>query len=218
MVWQTPEMEAEAIRELVSRSFRDGAELRLRLSEACAEEAVRAAQAIQKALRRGGKILLFGNGGSAADAQHIAAELIGRFARDRDPLPAIALTTNTSVLTALSNDYGFEQVFARQVRALGRRADVAIAISTTGRSPNILEGARAAKKLGLVTIGLTGSGGGPLARMVDVALVVPSTNTARIQECHIILGHILCESAEAFLHSGSSAGGGRRIASPRRKR
>ena len=211
-------MEAEAIRELVSRSFRDGAELRLRLTGACAEAAVRAAQAIQKALRRGGKILLFGNGGSAADAQHIAAELIGRFARDRDPLPAIALTTNTSVLTALGNDYGFKQVFARQVRALGRRADVAIAISSSGRSPNILEGARAAKKLGLVTIGLTGSGGGPLARMVDVALVVPSTNTARIQECHIILGHILCESAEALSHSGSRAGGGRRIASPRRRR
>jgi D-sedoheptulose 7-phosphate isomerase len=210
-------MEARAIRKLVARSFREGAELRLRLTEECTDAVVRAAQAVQRALQHGGKILLFGNGGSAADAQHIAAELVGRFARERDPLPAIALTTNTSVLTALGNDYGFEQIFARQVRALGRRADVAIAISTSGRSPNVIEGARAAGKLGLVTIGLTGGGGGPLARMVDVALVVPSTNIARIQECHITLGHILCESADALFHSRTGVGGGRSSAAGRKK-
>ncbi len=194
-------METDAIRELVARSLREGAELRLQLIEQCAGAVVRAAQAIQKALQRGGKILLFGNGGSAADAQHIAAEFVGRFARERGPMPAIALTTNASILTAIGNDYGFEQVFARQVLALGRRADVAVAISTTGCSPNVVQGVRAASKLGLTTIGLTGSDGDRLAHMVDIALVVPSTNTARIQECHVTLGHILCEITDALWHA-----------------
>jgi len=192
-------MEAEAIRELVIRSFREGAELRLRLIEECAEAVVRAAQVVQKALRRGGKILLFGNGGSAADAQHIAAEFVSRFAKDRGPLPAIALTTDTSVLTAIGNDYGFEQVFARQVRGLGRWADVAIAVSTSGQSPNVLKGVQAARKLGLTTVGLTGAGGERLARLVDIAFVVPSRNAARIQECHIALGHLLCEITESLV-------------------
>jgi D-sedoheptulose 7-phosphate isomerase len=199
-------MEADTIRQLVARSLREGAELRLQLIKNCTGGVERAAQAIQKALQRDGKILLFGNGGSAADAQHIAAEFVGRFARDRDPLPAIALTTNASILTAVGNDYGFEQVFARQIRALGRRADVAVAISTTGRSPNVVAGIRAAKKLGLTTIGLTGGDGNRLARMVDIALVVPSTNTARIQECHVTLGHILCEIIDALLHATRKTG------------
>jgi D-sedoheptulose 7-phosphate isomerase len=123
-------VEADAVRKLVVRSLREGAVLRLQLIEDCASAVLRAAQAIHKTLQRGGKILLFGNGGSAADAQRIAAEFVGRFARERGPLPAMALTTNTSILTALGNDYGFEQIFARQVRALGRRGDVAIVIST----------------------------------------------------------------------------------------
>lgn len=194
-------MPDEAIRKEIARTLREGAALHLRLIEACASSAAHAARAVQTSLRRGGKILLFGNGGSAADAQHIAAELVGRFApdRDRDPFPAIALTTDTSILTAVSNDYGFDQVFARQVRALGRPADVVIAISTSGRSPNVLAAVKAARTLGLKTIGLTGGDGGRLVRLVDIALVVPSTNTARIQECHIALGHILCETAEALL-------------------
>ena len=192
-------MPDEAIREEIARTLREGAALHLRLIEACASSAVQAARAMQTSLRRGGKILLFGNGGSAADAQHIAAELVGRFARDREPFPAIALTTDTSILTAVSNDYGFDQVFARQVRALSRPADVVIAISTSGRSPNVLAAVKAARTLGLKTIGLTGGDGGGLVRLVDIALVVPSTNTARIQECHIALGHILCETAEALL-------------------
>jgi len=199
-------LEVNAIRELVARSLREGAELRLQLIEDCVGVVVRAAQAIQEALQRGGKILLFGNGGSAADAQHIAAEFVGRFARERDPLPAIALTTNASILTAVGNDYGFEQVFARQIRALGRRADVAVAISTTGRSPNVVAGVQAARKLGLTTIGLTGGDGNRLAHMVDIALVVPSTNTARIQECHVTLGHILCEITDALLHTTGKTG------------
>ncbi len=199
-------MEAKAIRELVVRSLREGAGLRLQLIQDCTAGLVRAAQAIQRTLQRGGKILLFGNGGSAADAQHIAAEFVGRFARERDPLPAIALTANSSVLTALGNDYGFEQVFARQVRALGHRADVAIAISTTGRSPNVVEGARVAHKLGLTTIAFIGGDRDRLARIVDIALAVPSTNTARIQECHVTFGHILCEITDTLLHARSKAG------------
>ncbi len=202
-------MQAKAIKELVARSLREGAELRLRLIERCGRGIVSAAQAIEKALRGGGKILLFGNGGSAADAQHMAAEFSSRFARERDPLPAIALTTDTSVLTAISNDYGFEKVFARQVRALGCSSDVAIAISTSGRSPNVLEGVRAARKLGLTTIGLTGAGGERLARLVHIALVVPSRNTARIQECHIALGHILCEITESLVLPRMKAAQGR---------
>ncbi len=194
-------MRAKEVRALIAGSLREGAELHSRLFHACAEGVVRAAITVKSSLQRGGKVLLFGNGGSAADAQHIAAELVGRFVpdRDRDPFPAIALTTDTSILTAVSNDYGFDQVFARQVRALSRPADVVIAISTSGRSPNVLAAVKAARTLGLKTIGLTGGDGGRLVRLVDIALVVPSTNTARIQECHIALGHVLCETAEALL-------------------
>ena len=199
-------VEADAVRKLVVRSLREGAVLRLQLIEDCASAVVRAGQTIHKTLQRGGKILLFGNGGSAADAQHIAAEFVGRFARERGPLPAMALTTNTSILTALGNDYGFEQIFARQVRALGRRGDVAIVISTSGRSPNVIEGARAARKLGLTTIGLTGGAGDRLVRLVDIALAVPSRNIARIQECHIALGHILCEITDVLLDARGNAG------------
>ncbi len=192
-------MQAEPIRDLVARALREGAELRMQLIEHLADRAARAVQMIHSALRRGGKILLFGNGGSAADAQHLAAEFVGRFAREREPMPAIALTTNTSILTALGNDYGFEQIFVRQILALGGPADVAIAISTSGRSPNVLQGVRAAHRRGMATIGFTGGGGGRLARLVDIALVVPCANVARIQECHITLGHILCEISELLL-------------------
>ena len=192
-------MQAEDIREQVIRSLREGAGLRLQLIEGCTDVAVWAAEAIQGCFERGGTLLLFGNGGSAADAQHIAAEFVGRFNRDRTPLPALALTTDTSALTAIGNDYGFEQVFARQIRALGRPGDVVVAISTSGRSPNILAGVEAARERGLTTIGLTGGGGDLLAGLVDIAIVVPSANTARVQECHITLGHILCEIVETLL-------------------
>ncbi len=145
------------------------------------------------ALESGNKILIYGNGGSAADAQHLAAELVGRFARERRPLAAIALTTDTSILTSVGNDYGFEQVFVRQVRALGRRGDVSIAISTSGNSPNVCAASAAAREMGLVTVGLTGADGGKLAASVAHPLVVPCRTTARIQEVHIMIGHILCE-------------------------
>ena len=145
----------------------------------------------------GGRTVFFcGNGGSAAEAQHLAAELVGRFVRDRGALPAVALSADGSVITAVGNDYGFERVFARQIEALGRRGDLLVAMTTSGRSPNILEAVRAARARGLAVIGMTGEGGAALARRCDAALVVPSRETARIQEVHLLVGHILCERAE----------------------
>ncbi len=158
-----------------------------------------AADRIVQALRAGHKVLLFGNGGSASDAQHIAAELVGRFVRERRPLAAIALTTDTSILTAVANDYGYEQVFARQVLALGSPGDIAVAISTSGSSPNVLEGVQAAREQGLTVIGLTGRDGGRLAEQADVVVNVAGSETALIQEGHIAVGHILCELVDDAL-------------------
>ena len=161
------------------------------------EVIVRISGEIIKTLRRGRTVYLFGNGGSAADAQHLATELLGRFRlHNRRPLPAMALTTNTSVLTALANDYGYSAVFARQVMGLVKRGDIVIAISTSGNSPNVLEGVKAARRLGARTIGFTGRTGGKLKRFVDLCLCAPSEVTARIQECHITVGHIICELVE----------------------
>lgn len=156
----------------------------------------RASEMLTDAMAAGRKLLLFGNGGSAADAQHIAAEFVGRFAFDRPPLPALALSVNTSSLTAIGNDYGFELVFARQIEALGRAGDVAIGISTSGNSPNVLRGVHAARNQGLHTIGFTGGTGGKLKDAVDYCMCAPSKDTPRIQECHILLGHILSELVE----------------------
>jgi D-sedoheptulose 7-phosphate isomerase len=149
------------------------------------------AKLISQAFRNGKKLLIFGNGGSAADAQHIAAEMVGRFQTERKPLPAVALTTDTSALTAIGNDYGFDKIFARQICALGNTGDVALAISTSGNSPNILKGLKAAKRAGMLTIGLTGRTGGKMKGLVDYCLCIPSEKTARIQESHILVGHIL---------------------------
>jgi len=154
---------------------------------------------IAQTLRDGGKILLAGNGGSAADAQHIAAEMVGRFAADRAPLAAVALTTDTSALTAIGNDYGFEHIFSRQLRALGRKGDVFIAISTSGRSPNIVAALRAAREHGIVTVGMTGAKGTPLASLCDLLLVVPSEETAQIQQVHITAAHAICSLVEREL-------------------
>lgn len=152
---------------------------------------------ITESLETGGKILLFGCGGSAADAQHIAAELIGRFKSERVPLPAIALTTNTSVLTAISNDYSFEAVFSRQVEALASPDDIVIGISTSGRSKSVVEGIKKGKEKGAYTIALSGGDGGELATVADEAFIVPSFNTPIIQTLHIIIGHLLCEVIDA---------------------
>lgn len=151
---------------------------------------------ITDSLKKNGKIIFFGNGGSASDSQHLAAELVGRFKKDRDALPAISLTTNTSILTALANDYGYEIVFAKQIEALGQKNDVAIGISTSGKAKNVVLGIKQAKKMGMKTIAFTGADGGELAKLTEVSLVVPSSVTARIQEAHITVGHIVCELVE----------------------
>jgi len=169
------------------------------LAEAASETIARAAERCAASLQAGGRILLFGNGGSASDAQHIAAELTGRLSRERPALPAIALTANTSELTALGNDYGFEHVFARLVQAHGREGDVAVALSTSGNSPNVLAAVEEARQRGLHTVGLAGKDGGKLAARVDLAIVVPSGDTQRIQESHITIGHALCELVDEAL-------------------
>jgi D-sedoheptulose 7-phosphate isomerase len=159
----------------------------------------RIADVLVEAFRDGHSLMLFGNGGSAADAQHIAAEFVGRFYIDRPPLPAIALTTNTSVLTAIGNDYGFDHVFERQVQAFGRPGDVAVGISTSGNAENVVRAVRAARVIGMTAIGLSGRTGGRLASEVDHLVTVPSDDTPRIQEAHILLGHIWSEIVEQAL-------------------
>jgi D-sedoheptulose 7-phosphate isomerase len=156
-------------------------------------------------LRNGGTIFFCGNGGSAADSQHLAAELVGRYERERDALPAVALTVDTSTLTAIGNDYGFEDVFHRQLLGLGKAGDLLVAISTSGNSPNVLKAVETARRKGMSTVALTGKGGGRLAGACDQAIVVPSSQTSRIQEAHIIIGHIMCQYIEEEL-SGGSAG------------
>lgn len=164
---------------------------------------IAAAEAATEAVRNGNRILFCGNGGSAADAQHLAAELVGRLVRDRRALPGLALSTDSSALTCIGNDFGFEEVFARQVQALGRSGDVLVAISTSGNSPNVIRAVEVAKPLGITTVGLLGRNGGRLGPMVDLPIVVPAEETARIQEAHIFLGHVLC----ALIEQGLGVGG-----------
>lgn len=163
---------------------------------------IEAAAAIRASLAGGGKLLAFGNGGSAADAQHVAAELVGRFQRDRRGFAALALTTDTSTLTSVANDYGFDRIFARQIEALGRPGDVVLAISTSGESPNVLNGVEQARAQGLRTIALTGRGGGPVGRLADVHVNVADESTARIQEVHRTLIHAVCQLVEDSFPQG----------------
>jgi D-sedoheptulose 7-phosphate isomerase len=174
--------------------------LKQQFAAAQGEAVVAAAQVLAGVLKSGGKILLFGNGGSAADAQHLAAEFVNRFMVERPPLAALALTTDTSILTAVANDYDFLQVFAKQVQALGRPGDLALGISTSGNSPNVVEGLRAARELGLKTLALSGRDGGPVAAAAELALIVPSWNTPRIQEVQITIGHVLCDLVDFILY------------------
>ncbi len=183
----------------VRASFEESARVKTETLELEAGRVVAAAELLIETFRAGGRALVFGNGGSASDAQHLASELAGRFDRERPALPALALTANTSDLTAIGNDYGFEQVFARLVQAHGRSGDVAIALSTSGRSANVNAAVAEARARGLRSIGLVGKGGGELVSLVDVAVVVPSDSTARIQECHITVVHALCELVDAAL-------------------
>jgi len=177
------------------------------VAEYCEEAILAAAVLITGSLERGGKLMLCGNGGSAADSQHIAAEMVGRMSiGDRPALAALALTTDTSALTALGNDFGYEMVFRRQVEALARPGDVLVGISTSGRSQNVLQAVDAATCLGVSTVGLIGENGSPLAEAVEVAIRVPSSNTQRIQEAHLVIGHIICHLVEQSLTRGNGRG------------
>lgn len=171
-------------------------EVHNQLMGACLPALTAAADALILAYLSGHKALFFGNGGSAADAQHLAAEFVGRYLVERRPLPALALSANSSAVTAIGNDYGYDQVFARQLQALAGTGDVAVAISTSGNSPSVIEGVRCARRMGLFTVGLTGVTGGRLNGLVDVLIAVPSKETPRIQECHILTGHALCDTVE----------------------
>lgn len=174
----------------------------LLLDAAFRDLVAQAAMQIVKSLKAGGKVLFFGNGGSAADAQHLAAEFTGRYLKERRALPALALHGNSSAVTAIGNDYGFDLVFARQMEALGKEGDVAVGISTSGNSRNVLRALEAAKSKGLYTVALTGASGGLMKKVADCTLCIPSEETPRIQECHILTGHIICEIAEEMLFEG----------------
>jgi D-sedoheptulose 7-phosphate isomerase len=182
----------EKIRAMAAESL----DAKRRFFEQSGRDVARAARMIIESMRSGGKLLIFGNGGSAADAQHIAAELAFRMVRERDALPALALTTDTSLLTAISNDLSFDFVFARQIQAVGRKGDIALAISTSGNSPNVIEAVKQARAMEIETIGLLGAGGGKARALVDLALIVPHNETQRIQEVHIAAGHIICQLIE----------------------
>lgn len=186
------------MQEAIAKMLKEGADLRLQMMETMTAGILEAAQTIAHAFKSGRKVLLFGNGGSAADSQHIAAEFMNRFQIERPPLPAIALTTDTSVLTSISNDYAFDEVFSKQVKALGKKGDIAIGISTSGNSANVLKAFRAAKKMGMVTIAITAEGG-KMASNADIPLAVPSRSIPRIQEAHIAIGHILCDLTDTLL-------------------
>jgi len=188
------------VRQQISRLFAASIAVKRHFLRDNLAALVEAIEVITAALRDGHKLLLFGNGGSAADAQHIAAELVGRFVIERRPLAAISLTTDTSALTAIANDYGYDDVFARQVRALGVAGDVAVAISTSGRSPSVLRAVEACRERDIKTVGLSGGDGGPLDGKVDISLrVSASRHSARIQETHILIGHVICELVDRRL-------------------
>ncbi|MBI5167307.1 MAG: D-sedoheptulose 7-phosphate isomerase [candidate division NC10 bacterium] len=187
------------MRRIIQKSFQESARIKLEFLASHQDVIAAVVRDTVKALREGGKVLFFGNGGSAADAQHLAAEFVNRFIYERPALPAIALSTDTSILTSVSNDRDFSQVFARQVEALGKKRDIVFGISTSGSSPNVLRAIEVAKAMGMKTVGLTGCQGGKLAGMVDHALVVPSRSTPRIQEVHITVGHVICQLVEAQL-------------------
>jgi len=183
----------------ISAIVTDSLDVKRRFFDAHAADVQRAAQIIAASFKAEGKLLVFGNGGSAADAQHIAGELVNRFLQQRRALPAVALTTDGGVLTCIANDTGFENVFARQIEALGSKGDVCIAISTSGRSPNVTAACEQARKQEVTVIGLLGRDGGSVAALCDLALIVPSDDTQRVQETHNLIGHIICELIESEL-------------------
>jgi len=185
--------------KVVLKSYKDSIQAKEAFFKQNTSTLIQAARSIAEAFKKGNKLLIFGNGGSAADAQHLAAEFVNRFIIERPPLPALALTTDTSIMTSVGNDYDFSLVFSKQVKALGTEGDIILAISTSGNSPNVLKALKVARDMGLKTIGLTGKGGGKMARMVDILLNVESDSTPRVQEVHIMAGHIICELVDCIL-------------------
>jgi len=179
--------------DFIIRLFKESIELKEDFINESLDRIVSVVEAITAALKSEKKILIFGNGGSAADAQHLAAEFVNRYIIERPPLPAIALSTDTSVITSIGNDYDFSEIFSKQIRAIGQAGDVAWGISTSGKSPNVIKALEVAKKKGLITIGLTGRDGGDIAKIVDYSLNVPSNSVPRVQEVHITVGHVICE-------------------------
>jgi len=189
------------MKELIYYTFLESADTKKAFIEENREKIYKVFLEIAQRIKEGNKILLCGNGGSAADCQHIAAELVGRFGMERKALPAIALTTDTSILTAVGNDYSFDTIFERQVEALGNKGDVLIGISTSGNSKNVLNAVKKAKEIGLLTVGFSGKDGGELSKLADHCFVVKSFSTPRIQEVHITLGHVLCDFIEKYIFS-----------------
>jgi D-sedoheptulose 7-phosphate isomerase len=194
-----PELPSADVQELVQRELQEHRETFEATAAMVNQPFANSLRLLEEGVRAGGKVLLFGNGGSAADAQHIAAELVIRYKADRAPIAAISLSTDTSALTACGNDLGYDAIFERQIGALGRPHDVALGLSTSGNSPNVLRGLRLAKTIGLRTLGLSGGTGGQMAALCDALIVVPSAVTARIQEMHITIGHMLCKALEQRL-------------------
>jgi D-sedoheptulose 7-phosphate isomerase len=184
---------------IILKRFKESSEVKTRFLKENLSRLLDVVKLVSHTFEAGNKLFFFGNGGSAADAQHLAAEFVNRYVMDRPPLPAIALTTDSSILTSVSNDLAFNEIFAKQLRALGKEGDVSVGISTSGSSPNIIKAFEVAKEMGMKTVALTGNDGGVIAKMVDFPLVVPSTSTPRIQEAHILIGHILCEMVEHYL-------------------
>ena len=182
--------------KLIQKRFKESAEVKARFLKENLPKLLETIKLVSHAFEVGNKLFFFGNGGSAADAQHIVAEFINRYIMDRPPLPAIALTTDTSVLTSVSNDMAFIDIFSRQIKALGKEGDVAVGISTSGNSANVIKAFEVAKEMGMKTIAFTGNDGGILAKLADIALIVSSSSTPRIQETHILVGHLLCEMVE----------------------
>ncbi len=185
--------------ERIKKGLLDSAELKKKVADTLCGEIYKAAQLIKDSLAGGGKLLIMGNGGSAGDAQHIAAELVGRFKKERKALPAIALTTNSSTLTALGNDYEYAVIFSRQIEAFARKGDVVMGITTSGNSENVIRGLKLANEIGAVTIALLGNTGGKAKDVANVSIIVPSNDTGRIQEVHITVGHLICEIIEQDL-------------------
>jgi D-sedoheptulose 7-phosphate isomerase len=182
--------------ETILKCFKESSEVKDRFLKENLSKLIDAIKLIVQAFEKGNKLFFFGNGGSAADAQHLAAEFVNRYLMERPPLPAIALTTDTSILTSVSNDFAFNEIFSKQLKALGKKGDIAIGLSTSGNSPNVIRAIETAKEMGMKTVAFTGMDGGKLTKKADISLLVPSSSTPRIQEAHILIGHILCEMVE----------------------